>query len=74
MNNYLEDHFNTSDLVGRQCESDCKMFVQAEQRNCLTSGDQTKFILILLSRPMRTEDGYELNRNKIISTDELFIR
>ena len=74
LNHYLEDYFNASDLVGRQCEADCQTFVQAEQRNRLTSGDQTKFILILLSRAMRTADGFELNQNKTISTDELFIR
>ena len=74
LNHSIEEYFNTSDLVGRVCEDGCKKFTQAEIRNQIASVSQTKFILILLTRSIEVEHGYELNRNRIISTNDVFIR
>ena len=74
LNKYIEEYFNTSDLVGQVCEDGCRKITQAETRNQLTSAANSKFLIILLARAVETEEGYEINRNKIISTNDVFIR
>ena len=74
LNEYIEEYFNTSALVGRVCEDGCRKFTQAETRNQLTSAADSKFLIVLLTRAVETEGGYEINRNKIIATNDVFIR
>ena len=74
LNSSLEDYFNTSDLVGRQCDDACKKFVLAESRNQLTLASQTKFILVILSRGLNSIEGFNLNQNETNATNDLFIR
>ena len=74
LNQYIEEFFSTSDLVVRICEDGCRKFTQAETRNQLTSAANSKFLIILLARAVETEGGYEINRNKITSTNDVFIR
>ena len=74
LNDHIEEYFNTSELVGKRCDGGCNKFVQAETRNQLTLGTQTKFLLVLLSRAMQINESGHLNTNKIVATGDLFIR
>ena len=74
LNDHIEEYFNTGELVGRPCEDGCRRFVQGEARNQLTLGSQTKFLLVLLSRAMDSNEGGRINTNKTIATNDLFIR
>ena len=56
LSNHVEDFLNTSDLIGRKCEG-CKKFTQAETGNEITSVEQSKYLVIILSRAMRDQDG-----------------
>ena len=73
LSDHLEEYFNTSELVGRNCEDDCQKYVMAETRNQLTLGSQTKFLLVILSRGMDTGAGSHFNSNKTVATNRLFI-
>ena len=74
LNFYIEEYFNTSDLVGRNCEDICNTYVQAEVRNQLSSGTDSRFLVVILSRGMRIAGRFHLNTNLINSTQNLFIK
>ena len=71
LNNYLEEVFNQSDLVTKRCEDGCKKVVQAQKQSQLVCGKDTEFLTIVLSRSTATNN---INFNKIVSTNEVFIR
>ena len=74
LNNHVEDYLCTSSLMGFNCENGCKKFNQFERRSTVTKIEQTEYIIILLSRAVETLDGYQINTNKVIATNDIFIR
>ena len=70
----IDDYLNTSSLVGLRCESKCQRIVQKEKTAILTSNEETNFLLVILSRAVETVNGYQFNRNRTISTNDVFIR
>ena len=74
LNEYLEEVFNQSDLVTKKCEDGCNKIVQAQKRSQLVCGKETPFITVILSRWIETEEGFDVNRHRISSIDEVFIR
>ena len=73
LNNSVEEIFNISELFAMNCEN-CKKLVQKEKRLQLTTASESEFITVILRRTVETLDGYELNKHRIISTDDVFIR
>ena len=73
LNQYVEEFFNISELVGVRCDA-CKQFVQKEKRSRLTLGSETEFLLVLLTRGIKTVNGYQFVDNRIIPTQNVFIR
>ena len=69
----LEYFFNASTLVESSCEF-CKTKVQTEVKNEITRIEDARFITVLLRRGIETEEGFQLNIKKIISTEDMFIR
>ena len=69
----LEFYFNSASLVASDCEK-CKKRVQVEVRTQIRSIEDTKFITVLLSRGRDSLGGFALNMNRIISTEDMFIR
>ena len=74
LKDYVEDHFNSSTMVGVFCEDGCKKFVQAAKSSRIKDTSDAEFIPVILTRAVETLDGYKLNRNKIISSNDIFIR
>ena len=70
----IDDFLNTSSLVGMVCENQCQRFVQKEKSSILTSTAETEFLLVILNRVTETMDGYHLNPNRTISTQDVYIR
>ena len=70
----VDDYLNTSSLVEMRCESRCQTIGQKEKSTILTSHNETDFLLVLLSRAVETVDGYQFNRNRTISTIDVYIR
>ena len=70
----VEEFFNTSELVGRFCEDGCQTFTQAEKRSSIGFASETEFFIIILSRAIETLDGFQLKDNKIVPTEEVYIR
>ena len=70
----IDDYLNTSSLVGMRCESTCQRIVQKEKSSILTSNEEANFVLVLLSRAVGTVGGYQFNRNRTISTNDVHIR
>ena len=73
LNNSVEEMLNISELFAMNCEN-CKKLVQKEKRLQLTSASESEFITVILRRTVETLDGYELNKNRTICTDDVFIR
>ena len=74
LSEFLEDYFCTSTLSARFCDDGCKTLSQAEKRSAIKLVKETEFILVILTRAMDSLDGFELNKNRTISTNELYIR
>ena len=67
LNDYVEEHLNTSTLVGKFCEDGCQKFVQAEKRSRLTLASETEFLIVILTRAIETLDGFALVGNEIVA-------
>ena len=74
LNEYLEEVFNQSELVTKRCEDGCQKIVQAQKQSQLVCGESTDFLTIVLSRSVATDEGFDINCNRIVSTNEVFIR
>ena len=74
LNDCIEDYFNTSSLVGSFCENGCQSFVQAEKRSRVSRAADTEFLIVVLTRAIQTMDGFQLNKNKVNPTMDVFIR
>ena len=74
LNNHIEDYFNTSSVVGTFCENGCRNLVQSEKRSTLSQAAETEFLTVILTRAIETMDGFKLDRNEIVSTNDIWIR
>ena len=74
LNDYIESYFNSSSLIGLQCENVCDNFLPAEKRSQLTKSDETDFFIVILTRAVQTMDGFKLVKNETIPTNDVFIR
>ena len=70
---YIEKFFNGSSIVDSKCER-CKEQGQGERRATLKSCRKSKFIILIFSRAIQSEHGYQLNQNTVTSTDPVLIR
>ena len=73
INESIEEYFNCSSLVGKVCDGS-RNFVQAEKRSRVTCIAETEFFIVILTRAMQTLDGYAFNQNRIIATEDVFLR
>ena len=71
LNDLVEEHLNSSELVTMQCEDNCRKTVQKEKRVQILCGLEAKFFIVVLSRGT---DGNVINTKKIVATDEVFVR
>ena len=74
LNDYVEEHLNTSSLVGVFCEDGCQKFVQTEKRSTLTLANDSEFLIVILTLAIETLDGFKLVDNRTIPTNDVFIR
>ena len=74
LNDYVEEYFNTSSLVGLNCENVCQSFVQVEKSSKLTQSAETEFFTVILTRAIETTDGFELVKNRTMATDDVYVR
>ena len=65
---------NESDLVTKICEEKCKVEVQAEKRSQLKCGLSAKFFTVVMSRVIKENGRFEVKRNRVISSNEFFVR
>ena len=70
----IEQFFNGSYTVDSKCSYGCKEAGQGERRNTLKSCRKSEFIILIFSRAIESEHGYQLNENRVSSTDPVFIR
>ena len=54
--------------------AECKMICEFEKRAQISLVRETEFFIIILSRAIETLDGYQLDENQIISTNDVYIR
>ena len=71
---YIEDYLNISSLKCIFCEDACQKLCQKEQRSRITNSIETEFLTIMLTRAVETLDGKTFLKNKIVSTNDVYIR
>ena len=69
-----EQFFNESLIVESQCQDGCKERGLGERRTTLKSCRDSKFIILIFSRAVDSELGYQLVTNSVICTDPINIR
>ena len=74
LKHYLEQSFNEGSIVESYCQDGCKKKGTGEKRTTLKSVDNSKLIIIILSRAIETNEGYKLVRNRVKSMNGIFIR
>ena len=73
LNDHVEEFFNTSELVGMNCDN-CQSFVQKEKSSKLTQAADSEFLIIILTRAIETIAGCKLIVAKTDATNDIFIR
>ena len=71
---YAEQFFNESLIVESYCQDGCKERGWGERRTTLKSSRDSKFIILIFSRAVHSEWGYQLNTSSVICTDPIKIR
>ena len=74
LNNHVEDFLNEESLVGVFCDDGCKNSAQKVKRTRLNCSNQAGFILVVLTRGLDGEEGFQLVENKTISINNIYIR
>ena len=67
---FVQEQFHESIFVDYKCEI-CKKNSQAEKQLALNSVDETKFIIVLLSRTVPGNEGNIIVSNKIDATHDI---
>ena len=70
----LNDIFNKSSNMEKNCDECGNSNVLAEMRSQLIDASDTNFLLVILSRGIQTMEGFNINQNNVIMTDEVHIR
>ena len=70
---HIEEFFNGSTTVESNCRR-CKEVGPGERRTRLKSCRESKFIILIFSRAIQAEHGYQLVQNNVTSTDPVLIR
>ena len=66
----IEQYFNESSVSKNFCES-CRSDVEKVRRNQITSIEDTPFITVILRRAVDSQYGMKLNKNAVISTNDI---
>ena len=70
----VEDYLNEGLTMLYNCEDGCKKISQKIRKMTLTSSDEARFIIVVLSRGIETLDGYTFLKNKTPATEDLSLR
>ena len=71
---YIERYFNEESEVEAFCSDICKATVNKTQKNTISDEHPPNFLIVVLSRGITTELGYELIENEVQVTDDIDIR
>ena len=71
---HVEKLFHDGTIVEYKCENGCKAKFQAEKKEVLKSGKDTKFIIIMLRRSVLSENGRQIVLNKVNAEGSIGIR
>ena len=69
----VQNYLNETSMNSQFCES-CKSNVKKLRTNRITSIEDTPFITIMLRRAIDSQDGLMLNKNSVISTNNILLR
>ena len=71
---YVEDFFHERSEFGSYCDEGCKALSVKNKWSSITTAEENKFFIVILTRGIETLDGYQLVRNEINSTESVQIR
>jgi hypothetical protein len=70
----VEDFLNGGSTFENYCDKSCKAIREKIKRTKITTTDEVKFLIVILTRGIETEDGFHLVKNKIKSTDNITLK
>ena len=71
---HIEQFFNGYTIVENNCSDGCRVKGQGTRRTTLKSCRESKFIIIIFSRAIESEYGYQIAQNIVKSTDPILLR
>ena len=74
LNQYVENFFHERTKYFLFCDGDCQSLREKTKWTSITNSNEAKFLIVILTRGIKTMDGYSLVPNKTISTENLKIR
>ena len=74
LKHHVEDFFSERSQYGSYCDEGCNAFSEKSKWTSITSLDETKYLIVILTRGIETMDGFHLLKNEVKSTENIIIR
>ena len=74
LKHHVEDFFHERSKFGSYCDEACNVFSEKIKWTSITSLDETKYLIVILTRGIETMDGFHLLKNEVKSTENIIIR
>ena len=74
LKDYVEDYLSKQSRLECLCEGGCNKYTQKIKKTSITSSDEVKFLTVILTRGIVKDGGYHLVQNKILSTNDIYLR
>ena len=74
LKDYVEEFLNQESGLRGLCEQGCNSYTQKTKKTSINSSEEVKFLTVLLTRGIVKEGSYHLVPNKILSTNDIYLR
>jgi len=75
LKDYVENNLNEEYNLQSVCEDQCKKVPEKIKRISLSAEDyEAKYVVVVLSRAVHTEVGYEFSKNEVDATEQIGLR
>ena len=74
MKEIIENELNNTSFVEASCTESCKRMVRKTKRLEITNCEDVKFLIVILSRGVQTNEGYRFLKQKVDVLEDVFIR
>ena len=72
---YVEEYLNEETRIDGFCEDQCEIITEKIQKTRVSiENEEAKFLVIILSRGVQTEDGFKFLKSNVNATEEICLR